>query len=181
MIGIFKPTDNPFDSVLISGPRLYTGADDLETKTRPRFPQIADEIAAARIPYGRLLGLVEVDNAEKMGGTDAMDEFLTDTARYMVDAQPQLAVSLKKDSAAYKAIYPDNLQTYTRLRKADAPARFDALKKVMEDHGDALPPEVKAILSGFRAAWDDARAAQNAAEGKLAGTRTERDAARRKL
>ena len=178
---IFRFLDNPFDSLLVSGPRLYTGADDLETKARPLFPHIADEIAEARVPYGRLLGIVEVDNAKKEGGTDAVDDFLTNTARYMVDAEPQVSVSLKKDSAAYKAIYPNNLQTYTRLRKADAPARFQALKEVVEEQGDKLPPEMKVIMSGFRAAWDDARAAQNAAEGKLAGSRTDRDAARKKL
>ncbi|TCZ72837.1 hypothetical protein [Flaviaesturariibacter aridisoli] len=178
---IFKCLDNPFDSHLISGPRLYAGGEDLETKARPHFPHLSEEIAAARLPYGRLLGLVEVNDAEKIGGTDAVDDLLTEAARYMVDAEPQVAVSLKKGSVAYKAVYPDNLQTYTRLRKADAPARFEALKEVMENHGGTLPPEMKSIMSGFRAAWDDARAAQNAAEGKLAGSRTERDAARKKL
>lgn len=181
MESIFKCLDNPFDSRLISGARLYNTAEDTETKVRPLFPDLADALSSARLPYGRLLGLVTVNKAEKETGTDAVDVFLTEVARFMTDSEPQLIVSLKKDSAAFKAIYPNNIQTYTRLRKADAPAQLDALKRVAETHGDKLPPELKTRLSGFRAAWDDARAAQNAAEGQLAGTRTERDTARTKL
>ncbi|RYZ00544.1 MAG: hypothetical protein EOO11_01215 [Chitinophagaceae bacterium] len=178
---IFRVTDNPFDSHLISAPRLYSAADDMETKVRPRFSSIADIIAEARVPYGRLLGLIDVQNADKMGGTDAVDDLMMELARYMIEAEAQVIVSLKRDSPAYKALYPNNKQTYTRLLKADAPARLGAIKEVMEKHGDALPPEMKRRMSSFRAAWDDARAAQNAAEGALAGTRSERDAARKKL
>ncbi|TCJ15841.1 hypothetical protein EPD60_07735 [Flaviaesturariibacter flavus] len=181
MIGIFKVADNPFDSVLISNDRLSTFASDAATRLRSTHPALADAIDGPQRTFSALLGKISVNNAVKQTGTEGLDVFLAELARYMTEAEAQVTVSLGRNSGAYQAIYPNKKQTYTRLTKTEAPARLDALKKVVEESGASLPADMRTRMAGFRAAWDDARASQNAAEGELSGSRSDRDTARATL
>jgi len=181
MIGIFKITDNPFDSRLIRTDRLATFGADAATRLATDHPELSGPIRAAVDRLTGTLGKVEVERSQRRYDTRNTDDFLDEVAGFMEEHKDQLSVSFKRNSAAFLALYPNGIQTYTRLRKSEAPARFDVLKQIMDDQGASVPDEIRNRIAGFAAAWKSLREGQDGSEGALANTRGSRDEARAEL
>jgi hypothetical protein len=178
---IFRLTDNPFDDREIISSRLAAFGHDAATRLVTEFPQESRTVADAATLLTQKQSTVLNSSAAKESGTGSVDAFLASAAEFMRRSVARVSVDLGEDSTAFKAIYPNGVQTYTRVTKTEAPAVFKALKDTMESIGGELHAPTRERMTRLSDEWLRAKQAQDSAEGALADNRDLRDNDREQL